>query len=569
MPASESGLGPLLPLFVELDELVPHPAQDERRRAARGRSREEPARRAPGPSSRGARGTPRRARAAPRARGPARAALPRRAATRAPRGRDGRRRRARTRRAPGRGLGRARARARSACAQPARSPRRSRMRARSTCSHAASFGSEAAASIIRERCAARRGASSAPPRAKASSSPPRAAGSRGAQRERALPLAHDRLARRVRRPEQARSLAVEIGPRGLAGGSLELRVEVREDGERLLARVAGAPRDPVRRGQLRVSLERGRACSAARAASPASSAASASSRRARAAVSASSALAGARAARSVPRPIDARRLARPAVELQERHLLRVVVPREEAVVPGRGPRRRSRWPAPTACAGGRAGRASRAATPRSPRRRDSPTNASSASARAPAVCHRSSGSRASARITVRRELGRVSLDGHGCRIGAGVVARAARVARSLSPLNRRRPVVSSHSVTPSANTSVRRSTALPWACSGDMYASLPFTMPCVVDVMRSAARATPKSMIFGRPSYVTMTLVGLMSRWTMLVARRARARSAGRPRRRAQIHAATVGRDRDAALARRCRRWRASVCPSTSSIARK
>ena len=73
--------------------------------------------------------------------------------------------------------------------------------------------------------------------------------------------------------------------------------------------------------------------------------------------------------------------------------------------------------------------------------------------------------------------------------------------------------------------SVRVSTSgapLP-ACSGLMYSGVPMIMPCTVhavSVVRrlSVARATPKSMIFGRClpfSQETSTLDGLMSLWMM------------------------------------------------------
>jgi hypothetical protein len=62
--------------------------------------------------------------------------------------------------------------------------------------------------------------------------------------------------------------------------------------------------------------------------------------------------------------------------------------------------------------------------------------------------------------------------------------------------NRRWLVVSSQSTTPSANTSVVRSMSAPRTCSGDMYASLPFSVPARVDASRSATLAMPKSTTF-------------------------------------------------------------------------
>ncbi len=50
-------------------------------------------------------------------------------------------------------------------------------------------------------------------------------------------------------------------------------------------------------------------------------------------------------------------------------------------------------------------------------------------------------------------------------------------------LNSRRPVKSSCKITPSANTSVRRSTVVATHCSGDMYANLPLIVPDCVRVV--------------------------------------------------------------------------------------
>nr|WP_237244588.1 hypothetical protein [Sorangium cellulosum] len=50
------------------------------------------------------------------------------------------------------------------------------------------------------------------------------------------------------------------------------------------------------------------------------------------------------------------------------------------------------------------------------------------------------------------------------------------------------------------NTSVRRSMGSLPACSGDMYAYLPFTWPTLVRCRFEAALATPKSRIFTDPS---------------------------------------------------------------------
>ena len=60
-------------------------------------------------------------------------------------------------------------------------------------------------------------------------------------------------------------------------------------------------------------------------------------------------------------------------------------------------------------------------------------------------------------------------------------------------------------------------------CSGDMYAGVPITCPCSVNIECSVSRASvafamPKSITFGAGSpatSTTITLLGLMSRWMM------------------------------------------------------
>src|SRR5690606_41864603 len=61
-------------------------------------------------------------------------------------------------------------------------------------------------------------------------------------------------------------------------------------------------------------------------------------------------------------------------------------------------------------------------------------------------------------------------------------------------------------ITPSANTSVRRSTFAATHCSGDMYANLPLIVPAFVLVSRSSARAMPKSTTFTRSEEHTSEL---------------------------------------------------------------
>ena len=48
----------------------------------------------------------------------------------------------------------------------------------------------------------------------------------------------------------------------------------------------------------------------------------------------------------------------------------------------------------------------------------------------------------------------------------------------MSPPKSARPVSISYTTQPKAHTSLRLSTALPLACSGDMYAAVPRIIPC-------------------------------------------------------------------------------------------
>ena len=52
------------------------------------------------------------------------------------------------------------------------------------------------------------------------------------------------------------------------------------------------------------------------------------------------------------------------------------------------------------------------------------------------------------------------------------------------------------------------------ACSGAMYSGVPSTEPVAV-FTPPADLAMPKSISLILPSFVSMTLAGLMSRWTM------------------------------------------------------
>jgi len=56
----------------------------------------------------------------------------------------------------------------------------------------------------------------------------------------------------------------------------------------------------------------------------------------------------------------------------------------------------------------------------------------------------------------------------------------ARMSLTVSPAKSRWPVSISHTITPKAQMSARLSTALPRACSGDMYAAVPRIMPAAV-----------------------------------------------------------------------------------------
>ncbi len=97
-------------------------------------------------------------------------------------------------------------------------------------------------------------------------------------------------------------------------------------------------------------------------------------------------------------------------------------------------------------------------------------------------------------------------------IGSSTMARI--VASSVSRRNRCRPVTASHSTTPSANTSARRSTSSDDACSGDMYSILPLRPPGFVCDTRPSARTIPKSITFTAPSNDTRMFCGETSRCT-------------------------------------------------------
>ncbi len=101
---------------------------------------------------------------------------------------------------------------------------------------------------------------------------------------------------------------------------------------------------------------------------------------------------------------------------------------------------------------------------------------------------------------------------------------AASVESAVSPRNGRRAVVISYRIAPNEKMSDRQSTALPSACSGDMYAAVPTTVPSVVSgpvfMVRvtsgsmnwSVSFANPKSRILTSPFSEIMMLAGFRSR---------------------------------------------------------
>ncbi len=125
---------------------------------------------------------------------------------------------------------------------------------------------------------------------------------------------------------------------------------------------------------------------------------------------------------------------------------------------------------------------------------------------------RSGSSRASRRIvTASRSGGTPGRTADGS--GMGLKNSWASASR-VSPTNRRCPVSISHSMMPTANRSLRPSSAPPLACSGDMYAGLPLMMCDAVAALWARALAMPKSDTLIAPSHDTSTLCGDTSRWT-------------------------------------------------------
>jgi hypothetical protein len=108
------------------------------------------------------------------------------------------------------------------------------------------------------------------------------------------------------------------------------------------------------------------------------------------------------------------------------------------------------------------------------------------------------------------------------------VRTAAMPSETVSPGSKAWRLVNiSNSTHPNAHTSVRRSTGLPRACSGLMYAAVPRMTPAYVARMlsvgdivrddavasRSSIFARPKSSTFTVPSGPTLMFAGFRSRW--------------------------------------------------------
>jgi hypothetical protein len=103
----------------------------------------------------------------------------------------------------------------------------------------------------------------------------------------------------------------------------------------------------------------------------------------------------------------------------------------------------------------------------------------------------------------------------------------ANVVETSSPSNVRTPVNISYNTAPNAQMSARRSTALPRACSGAMYAAVPMIIPsCVAGAVSvgefitsgalptsgPSALARPKSSTLTVPSALTLMFPGFRSR---------------------------------------------------------
>ena len=87
------------------------------------------------------------------------------------------------------------------------------------------------------------------------------------------------------------------------------------------------------------------------------------------------------------------------------------------------------------------------------------------------------------------------------------------ISTGLSPVNGTSPVRSSKRTIPVEYRSDVWSTGAPRACSGERYCAVPMIAPSSV-IWLAPARAIPKSVTLTTPSGSTITLWGLMSRWT-------------------------------------------------------
>ncbi len=157
--------------------------------------------------------------------------------------------------------------------------------------------------------------------------------------------------------------------------------------------------------------------------------------------------------------------------------------------------------------------------------------------------------------------------------GAGWSRRIAAIrSKALAPVNAGRPVNISESTHPNAKRSLCGPAVSPRTCSGDMYPTVPSTVPGRVgsgvvgadvgsfsEESSRTHRASPKSRILTRFSTVTKTLSGFRSRWTIPRECAAASPSAMDAARSAAFR---HGRPPDARAAR-------SVCPCRSSVTAK
>jgi hypothetical protein len=105
----------------------------------------------------------------------------------------------------------------------------------------------------------------------------------------------------------------------------------------------------------------------------------------------------------------------------------------------------------------------------------------------------------------------------GAFVGAGSSRSTALTTSTIDPpLNAGVPESISYKTAPKLNTSERSSSSLLCACSGDIYAAVPRTVPSIVFVASVSDWATifanPKSRSFA-PDRVISTFPGFKSRW--------------------------------------------------------